>query len=290
MPPRTKLTYHPYLIIAFHLRCLPDDLRRRIPRSTRFDWGHKELSRTFGFQWASQQHQLFETLQHVATSKKLLRINIALLRIIAIKRFVDHHAVRFAGSKAIQQVVLANINKVAAVIKIASVLKYLQRSTGWLQRLKHHQRRSSSPVLLCWLRHPDQLLSKEINAIKTSCSDSRFLHWPLAPVYHQLRRDKAVAFQLPTFYKYVRLLQLQRPSAAHRRKNHTAGLRAGSPLAILHADLTLFRTADNIKNYIYLIQDNFSRGHSGCPGLPAIFGQHNPPKYYPGPAPVPATP
>src|SRR6185437_3682349 len=37
------------------------------------------------------------------------------------------------------------------------------------------------------------------------------------------------------------------------------GIRAARPLNILHADLTIFRTADNVKNYIYLIQDNFSR-------------------------------
>jgi hypothetical protein len=259
MPPPTKLTYHPYLLVAFHLQCLPDQLRLRIPRSTRFDWSNKELSTAFGFDWACQQQQLFQTLQHVAASNKLLRINIALLRIIAIKRFLHLHAARLSGSKNLQRVVLTTINKVADVLTIASILKYLQRSTGWLQQLKHQQRCPASPSLLCRLKHPGQLLLKEMNTIKAYCSDSRFLHWPLASVYHQLRRDKAAAFQLPTFYKYVRLLQLQRLTAACRRKNHTIGIRAASPLAILHADLTLFRTADHIKNYIYLIQDNFSR-------------------------------
>jgi len=258
MSPRTKLTYHPYLIIAFHLGCLPDELRERIPRSTRFDWSRKELNEAFGFEWACRQQQFFDTLQQIAGSQKLLRVNMALLRIIALRRFLHQYAAR-SSSKEVQRVVLGTIKKVCAVIRLPIVLKYLQHSAGWYQRLKNRQRCVSSPSLLCRLKHPGQLLLSEINTIKAYCSDSRFLQWPLSSVYHQLRRDKAAAFQLNTFYKYVGLLQLKRQTATHRRKNHTIGIRATSPLAILHADLTVFRTADNVKNYIYLIQDNFSR-------------------------------
>jgi putative transposase len=258
MSPRTKLTYHPYLIIAFHLHCLPNELRLRIPRSTRFDWSQKELKTAFGFEWASRQESLFDTLQQVACSQRLLQVNIALLRIIAVKRFLHQHVSK-SSSKAVQQVISGTIEKVCKVIPLSVVLKYIQRSAGWFRLLKHQQRCGSSPSLLCRVKHPGQLLVSEINAIKTYCSDSRFLHWPLTSVYHQLRRDKAAAFQLSTFYKYVRLLQIKRQTAKTRRKNHATGIRADSPLAILHADLTLFRTADNSKNYIYLIQDNFSR-------------------------------
>ena len=85
------------------------------------------------------------------------------------------------------------------------------------------------------------------------------MHWPLFAVYHQMRRDGAAAFTLSTFYKYVSLLHLKRSHANKRRKNHHTGIRAAAPLQILHADSTIFKTADNHKNYIYLIQDNFSR-------------------------------
>jgi putative transposase len=258
MSPRPKLTYHPYLIIAFHLHCLPEELRTRIPRSTRFDWSQRELSTAFGFDWACQQHQLFATLQQVACSKKLLRVNIALLRIIAIGRFMQLHAARFS-SKAIRRVVLETIEKVSTEIKVPVILKCLHRSFGWLQQLRNDRRCPTSSLLLCRLKHPGQLLVPEIETIKAYCSDPRFLTWPLVSVYHQLRRDKAAAFQLSTFYKYVGLLQLKRKKVVSRRKNHAIGIRSDRPLGILHADLTLFRTADNVKSYIYLIQDNFSR-------------------------------
>lgn len=108
-------------------------------------------------------------------------------------------------------------------------------------------------------RHPFQLLQPEGNAIVAYCKDARFLHWPLSTVYHQLRRDGAAAFILSTFYKYVSLLHLKRTRATKRRKSHCTGIRATAPLQILHADSTVFKTADNHKNFIYLVQDNFSR-------------------------------
>ena len=40
---RQKTTYHPFLLIAFHLNCLPDNELLAIPRSTRFDWVHRDF-------------------------------------------------------------------------------------------------------------------------------------------------------------------------------------------------------------------------------------------------------
>ena len=105
------------------------------------------------------------------------------------------------------------------------------------------------------------------------CLDSRFLQWPLISVYHQIRREKAAAFNASTFYKYVSLLKLKRTLPAKREKNHTTGIRANRPLQVLHADTTVFRTADNGKNYIYLIQDNFSRAILSCKVAPECKAQ-----------------
>lgn len=85
------------------------------------------------------------------------------------------------------------------------------------------------------------------------------MHWPLASIYHEIIRECAARFHISTFYKYVGLLQLKRLTPNHRRKNHSTGIRAAAPLQLLHADVTVFRTVDNIKAYIYLVQDNFSR-------------------------------
>jgi hypothetical protein len=81
----------------------------------------------------------------------------------------------------------------------------------------------------------------------------------MASVYHQIIRDRAAFFSISTFYKYISLLDLKRAAPRNRRKNHRTGIRAHVPLQILHVDSTVFRTVDNIKSYIHLVQDNFSR-------------------------------
>ncbi|GGB26208.1 DDE-type integrase/transposase/recombinase [Puia dinghuensis] len=103
------------------------------------------------------------------------------------------------------------------------------------------------------------MLDREISRIRNYCQDSRFLHWALASVYHQMRRDGLAGFAIHTFYKYVDLLDLRRSLPAKRRKHHAVRIRAKAPLQILHADMTIFRTADHCRHYIYLVQDNFSR-------------------------------
>jgi putative transposase len=103
------------------------------------------------------------------------------------------------------------------------------------------------------------VLKKEIAIIKHYCNDHRFFHWPLASIYEMIKREGAAYFNISTFYKYVNLLKLSRPRLSHRRKHHHVGIRACAPLQIIHADVTVYQTADNKKNYIHLIQDNFSR-------------------------------
>ena len=48
---RQKTSYHPFVLIAFHLNFLPDNLLLAMPRSTRLDWVHTDFQDSFGFGW-----------------------------------------------------------------------------------------------------------------------------------------------------------------------------------------------------------------------------------------------
>jgi putative transposase len=61
------------------------------------------------------------------------------------------------------------------------------------------------------------------------------------------------------FYKYAACLNIVRHKACNRRKNHSQGLRASHVLQYIHADITLFKTVDNLVAYIYVVIDNYSR-------------------------------
>ena len=125
-PNSTKTCYRPYLLVAFYLNCLPENILQIIPRSTKYDWDKREIKNSFGYDWFLENKDLFHTLQLVAINKKLLKINKAFLRIIAIKRFMKMNAAGIkAGRKLLKTVVIKNIQKVAAAIGVRQILKYL---------------------------------------------------------------------------------------------------------------------------------------------------------------------
>jgi putative transposase len=195
----------------------------------------------------------------VAINKKLLKINRAFLRIIAIIRFMKDNAAGIkAGRKLLKTVVVKNIQKVAATVGVRQALKYLSHNFQQYAGLKRNISCVSSLFNLCRIKHPSQLLQKEINIVKTYCLEPSYQFWPLCSLFHQMRKDNAAHMTLST-YKYVSQLNLKRGVAFSRRKNHTLGIRATAPFQILHADMTEFKTEDQKKAYIYLVQDNYSR-------------------------------
>lgn len=176
LPPgteRIKLSYHPYLLLGFYLSILPGHLLSRIPRSTKYDWKQKNTEHLFGYDWYLQNQPSFTVLQEVFTNKKLLGINKALLRVIALSRFIKKYQVRIKDNiGSISNVVLSNISRLKKELPLSSILKYLQLSYPAYLKLKRQQCKQSI-VNLCRLKHPAQLLSKEIAIIKSYCTDAR---------------------------------------------------------------------------------------------------------------------
>jgi putative transposase len=255
-----KTSYHPAITVAFYLNCLPTELLQHIPRSTRFDWQHKDKSTYFGYDWFCQNQDLFQTLRKISSNKKLLQINKALIRVIALKRFITTYATGIKNNLfSVSQTILFNIIKVNSTLGLTKTLRFLQLPYSAYLKLKRTARCNLSPLNACLIKHPAQLLKKEISVIKRYCTDASFLHWPLSSVYEMIKREGAAFFNISTFYKYVNLLKLNRAKQVHRKKHHHLGIRATAPLHILHVDVTVFRTADKKKNYIHIIQDNFSR-------------------------------
>jgi putative transposase len=47
--------------------------------------------------------------------------------------------------------------------------------------------------------------------------------------------------------------------AIRKKKKYCTGIRASQPNQVWHADITIVKTKDNIKHYVYLLMDNFSK-------------------------------
>jgi hypothetical protein len=150
MQQHTKTSYHPYLLVAFYLNCLPKNILQIIPRSTKFDWNHRDIQDSFGYDWFLENKDLFHTLQMVAINKKLLKINKAFLRVIAIIRFMKVNAAGIkAGRILLKTVVVSHIQKVAATFGVKQTLKYLNLNFQQYATLKRNISCVSSIFNLC---------------------------------------------------------------------------------------------------------------------------------------------
>ena len=100
-----------------------------------------------------------------------------------------------------------------------------------------------------------------------------FKNWPIASIaYYCLQKD-LLSVSLNSWYKYAKIFNIKLNN--YRKRKYDIGIRASKPLQILHADVTLFKTLDNVRACIYIIVDNCSRyildnnirPHCGLKGL-----------------------
>ena len=137
-----------------------------------------------------------------------------------------------SGRVLLKTVLVNNIQKVVAVSGVKQALKYLGLNFQQYTKLKSKVCCTSSFFNLCRIKHPAQLLQKEIQVVKTYCLQPNYKFWSLCSVFHQMRKDGAAHMTLSTFYKYVSILNLKRTRAFNRRKNHSLGIRASAPFQI----------------------------------------------------------
>jgi putative transposase len=97
----------------------------------------------------------------------------------------------------------------------------------------------------------------EVAKIKSYCEDEKYQYWPLASIFYQGLRDKVFEFRLSTFYKYAKIMGLSRKSKRNHRP--TKGLKSSKVNEYWNADITLYTTADNVRQCIYLVMDHFSK-------------------------------
>lgn len=131
----------------------------------------------------------------------------------------------------------------------------MQQYNSWKQESLCQKKES----IVCYKRFPGQISSTEIVNIKQYLKDTKFIHWSMVSVYYKMMRDEAAYMSLSTFYKYAKLLKLHRSKLRKRRRLKYEGLKTIRPGQTLHLDLTIFKTLDNTRVYLYFLADNYSR-------------------------------
>ena len=127
---------------------------------------------------------------------------------------------------------------------------------SWVYQIR--RKCADSAVLLCRNVWTNQLVSKEIKIFKSYFRNPETMYWPIVSMYHHARKKGRLLFSLSTWYRYAHILGLINPKPKSRRR-YKEGIRAIRPNQYWHCDVTYFTTDSNLKLYIYLLIDNFSR-------------------------------
>ena len=125
-----KRQYHPYIPLAFHLRMLPEKVTEQLPRSTRHYWRKKDLQQLTGYELAIEQQDILHTVAVIASNKHLLAVNKALIKIIAISRYISKNVQSIrSGRTSVVNCLIKQINSIVPVMGLRRLVASFYLST-----------------------------------------------------------------------------------------------------------------------------------------------------------------
>lgn len=255
---KTKNSYHTAIILKAQLGMLSKKERSIIPNSTFSDWKKRNLSLVVGFTEDDPVHFKDDVYRKISESKTFKKTLSALLLVF---QFYFSLTENMRGKRRIwneqKKNIVSIVSRISPLIGIKAACKLLKISSQRFYRWKNEIHCFSSTFNLCRKLHPKQLTSKEQTIIAKYLKKPELQYWPLRSVFYQMLNDSQAFMNLSTFYKYARAL---RPDFKRFQKpKQRIGIRASSPLTLLHMDTTILRVQDGSKVYIHFIMDNFSR-------------------------------
>ena len=242
---------------------LPADFRRTIPDSTAFDWRNNDYTSFYGSEFRYMQQEAFQWYELYHQHKSLEKVQRVIARVwVSVSKRVMPllHA-----AKEQQECILNATQQLCTVLPKRLVLRLTHLSAPAfsyrLQKLKTTC--GSSPLSLCFKRHPQQLALNEVRTIKEQVSLPEFACWPLVSIYYKALREGSLNIALSTFYKYVALLGLQRKRAV-RQKHIPSRAPATQPNQFLHVDTTFIPIEHgSIKAAAVFVTDSYSKAILG---------------------------
>jgi putative transposase len=249
--------YHSSIKIACKLNILPHDTLKLLPKSSIHRFKNTDFSEYFGYDIAVKLEdsqsiikELFNCKCALVTAKAIIKVKNTIIHIneFKIKEFQK------------MKCIISTINQVKDSISLdyALTLFNISKSTfySWSFQINHIC--FESFIGKCIKRFPNQISLNSINKIKSLCEDKIFKGWPIVSIYYYAKRNNILNISIHSWYKYTKLLGISERVSKCLKKRKT-GVRASYTHQFWHADVTVFKTLDNVKAYIYLVVDNFSR-------------------------------
>ena len=256
-------SYHPNLKLLAIKDLLPSYFKTIIPNSTISTWKKNPnfSDQLIGMDSFVAQDDFVKVIEAMNQKALVYKTCKAIVNVVStystILNSLEKKKIVLTRHK---KLIVTQINSLNKIVNLKRACSFFNITTNQYRYWKNSLFNCvASPINLCAKSYNHQLLQSEIDVIRYYFTANQFLHWPISSVYYQILRDKAAYFSIATCYNYIKILNIKRHQQKSRRKNHKIGLRASAPLEKLHMDITIFKTVNNAKVYLYLICDNFSR-------------------------------
>lgn len=240
---------------------LTRDQISKIPSSNISRWKHESDDKYIFSEINQVIKQEIELIKRINQSSKIKRINKAYFKLADAFHYITHETKGIKSLfRANKEVVVNIIDSIRDVIPIENALKIFNISRSTFENYKAIviHRCNASYFNWCVKRFSNQLLPKEVQTIKSYMTNDNYCHWSKSSIYLKAVRDKKLNCALTTFYKYCRLLGFKNRPRKTKFDDYRP-VKTSRPNEIWSADVTIFRTADNVKHYIHFLMDHYSK-------------------------------
>lgn len=261
--------YHTDVKVCYALgiqnEVLPEKFTKEIPNSTSHYWKNENPEKYVGAEFASGiQESLDDTKvfldKRLYFSRKafiqLGRLYITLITLIGKNNFKK----LIKSNRAIFVDLLENLSDNFPIEK-RSLLRFLQitprQYSSWLNDKKFACPKSL--IGQCFKRRPYQISVSEIEILKKYMNNAKYKIWCIRSVWGKAVRDGVVSMAESTWYKYAKQLGLSEKRKLPKKPRKKGSFNASRPNETWHADISQYKTFDNVIFYIYTVVDNFSR-------------------------------
>jgi len=250
------ISYHTTLKQLAQRNTLPQSYSTNIDRSTLWRWRRESDNKYTGSELVDIVilEEFISRKEAQTIMRNYMRLIISIASFLSISN--EFGRLIQANKESLVQV-LSQYQKVTYIKMILRLLK-LPVSVFYYWKNQFLYKCDTSPLGLCKSIYPHQLTVKEANVIKELVSSDRFQYWPICSLAWYAKTKDLLHVSLSTWYKYVRKLGLNR-LRIKKKKPYPKGITAVSPNQIWHADITVVKSLDGIKNYVYLLMDNYSK-------------------------------
>ena len=134
-----KRSYHPMLIVLFHLQLLDKHLLTKIPHSTRCYWKHLQQEKQFGFEAVEEYLLRNADIRAVYTNKLVFKVCRLVCRIHAafthVEKLLRERPAQYR--KKINEVLVQTVHSISSYVSVEVAARIFNISTDTYYRLRN---------------------------------------------------------------------------------------------------------------------------------------------------------